>query len=110
MGDDWARDPSVQIMRRVFSNMERVQSEFMKKLGISGFDQRLRNWRHQARALFERSQVEANRMGIHIDENSAAVIYLYCFANRLMRSGVDVPEGVLPHNPEINTLVGKVAP
>lgn len=88
--------------------MEKIQSEFLERLGISGFDQRLRHWRYQARMLFERTQVEANRMGIAIDEDRAAVIYIYCFADRLMRSGVDIPEGVLPYHPEMKDLVGKV--
>jgi hypothetical protein len=59
--DDWRMDPSVQMMRRVFSRMEVVQEEFLKHLNIAPLDARLRHWRETALGCFERAWVYAAR-------------------------------------------------
>lgn len=106
--DDWGRDPAVQMMRRVFREMERTQRELLSRLGVSALDQRLRNWRRPARILFEKAWAEANRMGMSVTEKRAASIYLRCLANRMERDGVDIPDGALPSDPEIEKVVREV--
>lgn len=108
--DDWGRDPTVQMMRRVFHEMEKAQSNLLSLLGISELDQRLRNWRGPARILFEKAWVEARRMGMSITEERAGSIYLHCLASRMERDGVDIPEGTLPDDPDIEEAVRKVSP
>lgn len=108
--DDWGSDPTVLMMRRVFGEMERAQFEFLNRLGISALDQRLRTWRRPARILFEKVWAEANRTGLSVTDKRAGSIYLHCLASRMTRDGVDIPDGALPNDPEIEKAVGKVLP
>lgn len=107
---DWGSDPTVLMMRRVFREMEMAQWAFLSRLGISALDQRLPNWRRSARVLFEKTWAEADRTGLSITDESAGSIYLHCLANRMVRDGVDIPDGTLPNDPEIEKAVRKVIP
>ncbi len=89
--------------------MEADQSVFLDALGIRAFDPRLRPWRREALVLLERSWAEARRGGIPLDEERAGTLYLYCLAERLNRSGLDVSKGRLPVDPEVENLFRKVA-
>jgi hypothetical protein len=108
--DEWGRDPSVQKMRAVYQAMEEAQTGFFEKLHISRFDQRLRNWRRQARALFERAWAESNRRGTPMTPHRLATLYLHCLADAVLRSGVEVEREILPSDPDLQSLVKKVAP
>jgi len=109
-GDEWGRDPSVQAFRRIFGRMEEAQFRFLEKLNLSPIDPRLRKWREQARYLFEGACREADRMGIFLDEDRMASLYVRCLQNRLERSGLEVPEECLSPDPDVEKLVRKVAP
>ena len=49
--DEWGKDPAVQMMRKVFRQMELAQGELLKAAGISIWDSRLRRWREVSRLL-----------------------------------------------------------
>ena len=92
--DEWEHDPSVQMMRKIFSQMEKVQEELLRDLKISPFDQRLRDGREHARDLFERLWPIATRQGIVVGERDAALLYVHCLAHALSQRGVEVPTRV----------------
>ncbi len=108
--DEWGSDPSVQMMRQVFGELEQAQSAFFRRLGIPSMDQRIRNWRRPARILFEKAWTEADRSGVNVTAKRAGFIYLFCLANRMEREGVDIPDGALPIDPDIEKAVRKVIP
>jgi len=94
--DEWGKDPSVQIMRRIFKEMEKAQHELLERLDIIPYDLRIRRWREQALALFERAWGVANRMGITMDEQSASLVYFHCLARVLGAERINIPAGILP--------------
>jgi len=94
--DEWGKDPSVQIMRRIFKEMEKAQHELLERLDIIPYDLRIRRWREQALALFERAWGVANRMGITMDEQSASLVYFHCLARVLGTERINIPAGILP--------------
>ncbi len=94
--DQWEKDPSVQIMRRVFKGMEKAQHELFKGLSIAPYDLRIRRWREQALALFERTWGTASQMGITVDEHTASSIYIHCLAKIMGSEGIRIPAGILP--------------
>ncbi len=108
--DEWGSDSSVQMMRQVFREMEQAQSAFFKRLDISSLDRRISNWRRPARLLFEKAWIEANRSGVDVTAKRAGSIYLFCLANRMQREGVDIPDGTLPCDADIEKFVRKVIP
>ena len=108
--DDWGRDPAVIMMRQVFKAMEAAQSAFLKHTGISPLDPRLGTWRQPARSLFEKTWLEARRRGIDVTAETAAVIFVHCLANRIMRDGYEVSDDALPDDPEIEKVVREVMP
>jgi hypothetical protein len=110
MADDdaWGRDPQVRYMRTVFAAIERAQKEFLRALGVSPVDPRLRRFRDVALALFERSWVAAMRRGMETGDDSAAAIYILCLARALSMKGVEVPDASLPGNGELKKLVDEV--
>jgi len=103
--DDWGRDPSVEMMRRVFSRMEVVQEEFLKHLNIAPLDARLGHWRQTALGCFERSWVYAARRGIHFEEEKAAAVYIHCLAQAMVLEGINIPQGALPQDQDIEMLL-----
>jgi hypothetical protein len=94
--DQWGMDPSVQIMRKVFKGMEKAQHELLKRLDIIPYDLRIRRWREQALALFERTWGIANRMGITMNEHMAPAIYVHCLGKIMGSEGINIPPGILP--------------
>ena len=94
--DEWGKDPSVQIMRKVFKEMEKAQHELLKRLDIIPYDLRIRSWRDQALALFERTWGVSNRMGVTMNEHTAPAIYIHCLAKIMGSEGINIPAGILP--------------
>lgn len=90
--DEWGYDPTVQMMRRVFSLMEKAQSDLLKGLNLSLFDPRLRRVRSRARDLFEHAWPIALQKEIVSDERGAALLYRHCLAHTLEQSGVGVSD------------------
>jgi hypothetical protein len=93
--DEWGKDPSVQILRRVFKGMEEAQHELLKRLDITPYDRRIRRWREQALALFERAWGAANRMDITMDEHTASLVYVHCLAKIISAERINIPPGIL---------------
>lgn len=106
--DTWGRDPQVRYMRTVFAAIERAQKEFLRALGISPVDPRLRRFREIALAFFERSWVAAMRRGMDADESSAGALYIFCLARALSMKGVEIPPASLPGDAELKGLVDEV--
>lgn len=99
--DEWDRDPSVQMMRKIFSQMEKAQGELLKDLDLSPFDQRLRDGREDARDLFERFWPIATRQGVVVGEREAASLYIHCLAHALSQRGVEAPKKASEENEKI---------
>lgn len=89
--DEWGHDPSVQMMRRVFSSMEKAQCDFLSRLNISRFDPRLRRARARARDLFELTWPVALQKEIVVSESGAATLYLHCLVAALGQNRVTIP-------------------
>ena len=102
---DWGQDPSVRMMRRVFSRMEIAQKNFLENLNISFFDKRIRRWRQTALDFFERSWAKANHDNIILDEDKIATMYIHCFARATGDEGVEISSSSLPHDETVETLV-----
>ena len=106
--DSWGKDPSVRIMRGVFSRMEEAQGELLQRMRIALLDTRLRKWREIALQCFEQAWIhEANR-GIHLSEEKAAAIYVRCLARTMVSEGISVPLEVLPKDEDIEMLLKEV--
>ncbi len=103
--DEWGHDPSVQMMRGVFAQMEVFQKDLLKRLKISPFDNRLRVGREGVRDLFERVWPLAARKGITRSEEDAAILYVYCLAKFLKQNEIEILPGVLPDNERISKFV-----
>jgi hypothetical protein len=106
--DEWGKDPSVQIMRKVFREMEKTQQELLKHLDIAPYDLRIRRWRDQALALFERAWVAANRMDITMDERTASLVYVHCLAKIMGAERVNIPAEILPEVKGIERILKEV--
>ena len=106
--DEWGKDPSVQIMRKVFKGMEKAQYELLKRLDIKPSDLRIRRWREQALALFERAWGAANRMGITMDEYAASAIYVHCLAKIMSAERINIPAGILPEAKGVERIFKEV--
>jgi hypothetical protein len=106
--DEWGKDPSVQIMRKVFKEMEKAQHELLKRLDIIPYDLRIRRWRDQALALFERAWGVANRMGIVMDENTASAVYVHCLAKIMGAERINIPAGILPEAKSVERIFKEV--
>ena len=102
--DEWARDPSVRMMRKVFEKMESVQSSILADLNVSPFDEKIRSWRERALIIFERLWSYALRKGIPMDENEAADIYVFSLTRVMSSDGIEVSGELLSSQPEISTL------
>jgi len=107
--DEWGKDPSVQIMRKVFKGMEKAQHELLKQLDILPYDLRIRRWRDRALALFERAWGIANRIGITIDEQAASAIYVHCLAKIMGSEGIRIPAGFLPDARYVESILKEVS-
>jgi len=103
--DEWGRDPSVRMMRRVFAQMEVFQKDLLERLKISPFDDRLRLGREGARDLFERVWPMAAKRNITRSEEDAAILYVYCLAKFLKRKEIEILPEALPDNERISKFV-----
>jgi hypothetical protein len=102
--DEWGKDPSVRIMRTVFTAMEEAQQALLSRLGIPPYDLRIRKWREQSLALFEQAWGVANRIGISMDATIASAIYVHVLAKTIAAEGYEIPEGVVPEVKEVKRL------
>ena len=102
--DEWARDPSVRMMREVFEKIEGAQSAILVDLNVSPFDERLRPWRERALIIFERLWSCATREGLSMDENVAADMYVFSLARVMGSDGMKIPERLLPRQPDISKV------
>ena len=99
--DEWGSDPSVQIMRRVFSRMEETYRTMLEKSEISFFDERLGPIREAARDMFERTWHRNAGRGLGQVEEEAARLYLRCLTRCLVTAGIEVAEDCLPDDEEL---------
>jgi hypothetical protein len=106
--DAWGSDPSVQVMRKVFHAMEQAQHAFLKRLTIAPGDQRLRQWREQALALFEKAWGVANQLGIAMDEKMAAAVYCALLARIMGTAGTVIPADFLPAGEDVRDIIKAV--
>jgi hypothetical protein len=95
-------------MRKVFKGMEKAQHELLNQLDIPPYDLRIRRWRDQALALFERAWGVANRMGIPMDEQTASTVYVHCLAKIMGSEGISIPAGILPEAENIEGVLTEV--
>ena len=102
--DEWARDPSVRVMRKVFEKMESAHSAVLAELNVSSLDERVRPWRERALAIFERLWSYALRKGMTMDENEVANIYVFSLTRVISSDGLEVPERLTPRQPYISKL------
>ncbi len=94
----WEKEPSVRSMRRVFKNMETLQSELLDRLGIQSIDRRLGPVRKTALHLFEQAWSGSARRRIRLEEKDAGDLYVRCLAKALQTGGIAVPLTLLPNN------------
>ena len=106
--DEWGKDPSVQFMRNVFKEMENAQHELFKRLDITPYDLRIRTWREQALALFERAWGVANRMGVSLDEHTASLVYVHCLTKVMGAERINIPAGILPEAKSLARILKQV--
>ena len=109
-GDEWGRDPSVRAMRRVFAAMEAAQREFIKNVGLSPFDPRMRRWRERALAAFDASWALNARTGVQLSETEAGALYVHCLGKIMNREGIDVPAEILPRSEKLQKILREVFP
>ena len=103
--DDWGKDPSVRAMRRVFAAMEKAQKEFLKNLGLSPFDPRMRRWRARALAAFDAAWARSARAGVELGESEAGTLYVHCLGKIMTREGMEVPAGILPQSGKFKEIL-----
>ena len=103
--DEFERDPTVRSMRRVFSQMEKLQQKMLEAANLPPLDRRLRAWREQTLQLFEQAWTRAGRLGLTKTEGEAALLYVLCLARILERGRVRVPPAALPRNEELEQVI-----
>jgi hypothetical protein len=103
--DEWGRDPSVRAMRRVFAAMEAAQREFIKNVGLSPFDPRMRRWRERALAAFDASWAQAARTGVQLSETETGALYVHCLGKIMSGEGIDVPAEILPRSEKLKVIL-----
>jgi hypothetical protein len=106
--DEWGQDPNVRAMRRVFSGMEAALEQILQALAISPYDRRIRQWLETALPKFESAWQLAPRMGVGMNANDAPIVYAHCLAKVIAAAGIDIPDGMLPAEEQIQNLVSEV--
>lgn len=91
--DEWGKDPTVRMMRKVFRKMELAQGELLRDADISRWDPRLRRWREISRAAFDRAWANAARRGMELGEDQAGDLYADCLAATMVREGIEPAPG-----------------
>jgi hypothetical protein len=79
ISDEFGKDPAIQMMRRVFKEMEKVQERLIESSGLSPFDERLREFRESVLRAFEQAWAERAGQGVPLTENDYAQVYEACF-------------------------------
>jgi len=105
--DEFERDPAVRSMRRVFSQMEKLQQKMLEAATLPPLDRRLRAWREQTLQLFEQAWARANKRGLTKTEEEAALLYALCLARILERGRVRVSPA-LPRNEELEQVIQEI--
>jgi hypothetical protein len=108
--DEYGRDPSVQMMRKVFSCMEATYTDLLEQSKISFFDSRLGQVRETARDLFDRTRSLASGKGLGPVEEGTARLYAYCLSWALGMAGIEVPGETLPHDKDLEALIREALP
>jgi hypothetical protein len=103
--DAFGHDPQVVYMRRVFAAIERMQKEFLGKLGIKETDQILRDLRKVTLKHFEKLLALGMRRGIIESEEDAGTLYLYCLSTVLSSRNFKVSADALAPHAKIATLL-----
>ncbi len=106
--DEWGRDPSVRAMRRMFAAMEAAQKGFIRDLGLSPLDPRMRRWRERALAVFDASWVRSARAGVELSETDAGALYVHCLGKIMSREGLEVPDEILPRSEKVQKILKEV--
>jgi len=106
--DEWGRDPSVQLMRKVFKAMEQSLEKIREKLNIAPCDQRIRPWLEKTLVQFERSWVIASQLGIAMDEKTASALYAACLVKVIGSEGIQIPESILAEHKAAEGLIREV--
>ena len=104
-GDSWGADPAVRAMRQVFAAMEQSEGELLARLGLTGWDPRLRPWRERAQGLFHGAWARALAQGLARDPQEAAKLYLLALGRVMGAAGLSVPPEALPDDPALAGLV-----
>jgi hypothetical protein len=108
--DEWGREPSVRAMRRVFAAMEAAQKEFIRNLGLSPFDQRLRRWRERALGVFDVLWARAAGADVELSEEEAGALYVQCLGKTMTREGMDIPLEIFPQSEKLKKILKEVFP
>lgn len=91
--DDWGRDPGVRHLRQVFAALEQASGQLLELMEIDRFDLRLRRWRKNALALFQRAWALAAGRGRAVGPQEAAWLYCQALASVLANEGRALPAG-----------------
>jgi len=102
---DWGADPQVRYLRQVFARIETTQTQFLKKVNISPFDDRLRRWREAALKLFERTWMLSARRGLSVGEEEISHMYLHCLAHYLRLNRIEISREALPEGETMERLI-----
>jgi hypothetical protein len=106
--DEFGRDPAVLRMRRVFSQMEKLQETMFQAVALPPLDRRLRVWREQALQLFEQAWTRAGRRDLAKTEEGAALLYAHCLARILERGRITVPATLLNRNEAFEQVIQEI--
>jgi hypothetical protein len=99
--EEWGRDPSVRLVRRVFAAMEAGQKDLLRTLALSPFDPRLRRWRERALAAFEAPWARGARGDAELSETEAGALYVLCLGKIMAGEGIKGVPGSQPENEEL---------
>jgi hypothetical protein len=109
MEDQFGRDPQVRYLRGIFARMEEKQREFLRSLGVSAVDYRLRRIREAALKSFEKAWMIASGRGdMATNEEEIATLYIHCLARILTGNRISVPADVLPADERIEGVLKEV--
>lgn len=106
--DDWGRDPTVQMMRRIFSRMEEAQAHLIQSCSISPFDPRLRKVRNQAREIFEEAWPTALQKGVISSDQQTIFLYVSCLKYALKKNGFVLPAENEPGDERIDQYLKEI--
>jgi hypothetical protein len=95
-------------MRKVFAQMEGAQAAFLKSLGVSPYDGRLRSWREKTLRVFERSWPVVTRRHPNMDEAMAGSLYVHLLARVMASEGVPIGPGILKGDRDMERLLKEV--